>query len=230
MPSLPEPLIAMIREKIADPARRQFGGDRISMGSTSDPEAVRSFMDQGLEGQDPGTPHPFDLIRRQMAEWGQQMPEMHLSMDANGNRSASSERGSETPAPPASEEDLAKLERRIGRTLPEDLRQMFGISDGGWGPGYAFTQGYGAGLMSALGVIEQLDDLERRGPGYTAEMDWPANLLPLTDLVGTTSYDLNSGRIVQFDDHWYDHDITIEEAFSESHPSLQDFLQEWVLD
>ena len=229
MPDLPEPLIAMIRERIADPQRRQFGGGDIAMGSTSDPDFLGRFMRQGLEGQEPAAPDPIALIRRQMEAWGQQMPEMHLSMDANGNRSASSQKRSEGPAPPASPEDLGRLERRIGRPLPADLRQMFGIANGGWGPGYAYTQGYGAGVMSVSGVIAELDDLERRGPGYTGEMAWPANLLPLTDLGGTTSYDLDTGQIVQFDDHWYDHDITIAEAFRATHPGLEDFLQEWVL-
>jgi hypothetical protein len=230
MPSLPEPLIQMLRERIADPARRHFGAPRTQHGSTASAAEVSSFLKDGLPPDDGTSPDPFELIRQQMQAWGQPMPEMFLSVDAHGNRSASSDSPDYPLAAPASEEDLARLETRIGRPLPEDLRQMFAIADGGWGPGYAFTAGYGPGLMSASGVIAELDDLDRRGPGYTGEYPWPAHYLPLTDCIGTTAYDLDTGEIVQWDDHWYDHDKTADEAFAVSHPSLQDFLQEWLLD
>lgn len=230
MPSLPEPLIAMLRERIADPRRRHFGAGDQRHGSSSDPAAVEAFLTQSMPPSDGTTPDAFGMMMRQMQQWGQQMPEMFLSSDGHGGFRASTDSGEYPLAPPASEADLARLEQRIGRPLPQDLRQMFGIADGGWGPGYSFTTGHGPGLHSAAGAITELDDLVRRGPGYCGERDWPENLLPLTDMVGMASYDLDTGQIVQWDDHWYDHDKTIDQAFAVSHPSLQDFLQEWLLD
>ena len=230
MPSLPEPLIAMLKERIADPRRRHIGGENAVHGSSSDPDAIKSFLNENLRDDGTGGPDPFDAIRAQMSEWGMPMPEMFLSSDAHGNRRASTDNPDYPLAPPASAQDLARLEARIGRPLPEDLRQMYGIADGGWGPGYSYTQGHGPGLNSALGTITEMDDLERRGPGYTAELEWPRSFVPLTENVGPAAYDLDTGEIWQFDDHWYDHEKTIDQAWAVSHPSLQDFLQEWLLD
>ena len=229
MPSLPQALIEMLEDRIADPGRRQFGGDKTVHSHTSDPDAIRKFMNEGRQDDGTGGPDPFNLIRQQMAHWGQSLPEMFLSTDANGNRSASSSNPATPLAPPASAADLAALEKRIGRPLPEDLRQMFGIANGGWGPGYSYTEGFGAGLNSTGGMIADLDDLERRGPGYTGEVEWPSTLLPLTDNMGMAAYDLTTGEVWQWDEHWYDHDKTIDQAWSVSHASLADFLQDWLM-
>ncbi len=228
MPSLPQELIEMIEDRIADPRRRHFSGENQHHGASSDPEEIKRFLNDNLHCDDTRGVDPFDAIRQQMTAWGQPMPKMFLTSDAQGSRGASTSDPDYPIARPASESDLARLEARIGRPLPEDLRQMFGVANGGWGPGYSFTPGHGPGLHSVEGMILELDDLERRGPGYTSEMAWPGELLPLTDLVGTASYNLDTGAIVQFDDHWYDHDKTIETAFATSHPSLEDFLREWV--
>ena len=227
---LAEQLVEMLRAKIADPEKRHFGGDKVYHGSSSDPGAVDQFLRGGAFDPGESTSAAWDSVMRQMTAWGQQLPEMRLASDAHGNRSASTESPRLPLAPPATDEEIARLENRIARPLPEDLRQMFCIANGGWGPGYSYTVGHGPGILSTDGVIAELDDLERRGPGYTGEMAWPANLLPLTDLGGTVSYDLETGEIVQWDDHWYDHDKKITQAFAVSHPSLQDFLQEWLLD
>lgn len=230
MPALPQPLIDMIKDRIADPARRHLGGDDRQMGVSSDPSEIANFLKLGDGPADDAASKAFEAVQKQMKLWGQQMPTMHLSVDSHGNPRASSDSTTYPLAGPASDADLARLEQRIGRPLPEDLRQMYAIADGGWGPGQAFTLGFGPGLRSASGVINELDDLERRGPGYTGEMSWPSHLLPIGDNMGTVSYDLESGKIVQFDDYWYDNDKSIEQAFAVSHPSLADFLQEWLLD
>lgn len=107
---------------------------------------------------------------------------------------------------------------------------MWAIADGGWGPGVSFTTGHGPGLHSAAGARTELKDLRRRGPGYTPEMEWQASLLPLTDGGrGMVSYDLDTGHIVAFDDYWYDSGVTrIDDAFSVTHLSLGEWLEEWV--
>ncbi|WP_156170040.1 SMI1/KNR4 family protein [Aurantiacibacter luteus] len=229
MPSLPQALIEMLEDRIADPRRRQFGGEKTVHGHTSDPDAIRKFMSEGRQDDGTGGPDPFDLIRQQMANWGQSMPEMFLSTDANGNRSASSSNPDTPLARPASKADLAALEKRIGRPLPEDLRQMFGIADGGWGPGFSHTEGHGPGLNSVRGMISELDDLERRGPDYCGEGVWPMHFVPLTENFGPAAYDLDTGQVWQWDEHYYDHDKTVAEAWSVSHASLADFLSDWLM-
>ncbi|MBL0914196.1 MAG: SMI1/KNR4 family protein [Sphingopyxis sp.] len=225
MPILPDALIAMIRERIADPNRRNAHPPAWVVGSTNDPQQVSDFLNRSGEGDD-----PLRGIFAQRASWGLPPARMHLIQYPDGSRGASSDSGEYPLAPPASEADLAALEARIGRPMPEDLRQMFGIADGGWGPGDAFTPDYGPGIMSIERLLQEWADLERRGPGYVGESAWPANLLPFADTGGILSYDLATGTIVQFDDHWYDHDKAIEEAFEPSHASLSDFLQQWMME
>lgn len=229
MPSLPQALVEMLEDRVADPRRRHFGADNQRHGSTSDPEAIKGFLNQNLQDDGTGGPDPFEAIRQQMAAWGQPMPEMFLSSDGHGGFRASTDNPDYPLAPPATDADLAALEARIGRPLPDDLRQMYRIADGGWGPGYSFTTGHGPGLNSARGTITELDDLERRGPGYTEEAKWPAHFVPLTENVGPAAYDLDTGEIWQWDDHWYDHEKTIDQAWAVSHPSLADFLQDWLM-
>lgn len=223
--NLPQALVAALTARIADPQRRQFRREGQKLGSFDNPEELFRLMDE----DSPEGSTPFRDVVAQMNQWGQPMPTMHVIKTDAGLSASSTNQDDITLAAPASEQSLAALEKLTGRPLPEDLRQMWGIADGGWGPGYSYTIGHGAGLHSVEGCGMELEDLRRRGPGYTAEMDWPANLLPLTDGGhGMVSYDLDTGRIVTFDDYWYDHDITIQEAFAVTHLTLAEFLQEWL--
>lgn len=224
---LPDPLVDAIRIRIADPARRHYRRPGASLGSFSSGSDVARLMDESPFGNG-------DIFRDmlgKMAEWGHPSPTFHVVRGEHGEISASTDDRDAYPlADPASAAELAALEATVGRPLPGDLNQMWGIADGGWGPGFSFTTGHGPGLHSADGAKKELEDLRRRGPGYTAEMAWPANLLPLTDGGGgMVSYDLDTGHIVAFDDHWYDHDIArIEDAFAVTHLSLGEWLEDWV--
>lgn len=223
--NLPEPLVLALQARIADPKRRQFRNQGQDLGSFDDPQELFRLMD----AESPGGSSPFRDVVAQMNQWGQSMPTMHVIRTDGGLSASSTNQDDLTLAAQASARSLDGLERLIGRALPADLRRMWGIADGGWGPGYSYTTGHGAGLHSVDGCGKELEDLRRRGPGYTAEMEWPANLLPLTDGGrGMISYDLDSGHIVAFDDYWYDRDIAIEQAFSVTHLTLAEFLQEWL--
>lgn len=224
MTGLTQELMAMIRQRIADPARRNDKQPTESLGSTTDPQDIFKLF----EGQGEGSGEAFGHILDQMRAWGQSMPEMHMSRGADGSVQASSESPDLPVAAPAAPEDVAALRQAVGMPLPEDLVQLLSIADGGWGPGQSYTSGHGQGLLSARGMIANYEDLRRRGPGYTGEADWPPHYLPITDLMGPVSYDLSNGEIVRFDDYWYDNDRTIAEAFTISHRSLQDFLTDWL--
>ena len=224
---MPDTLLTAIRERIADPARRHFRAPGKRFAAFENAQDVARLMDHSPLGNG----DMFRSMLGKMAEWGHPNPTFYVVQGPNGEISASTEDSDAYPlAGPASEADLDALERTIGRHIADDLRQMWGLADGGWGPGYSFTTGHGPGLHSALGALAELEDLRCRGPGYTGEMEWPEHLLPLTAIdVGMTSYDLDSGHIVTFDEHWYDHEIArIEDAFSIAYLSLGEFLLEWL--
>lgn len=224
--SLPPDLIEQIEERIADPRRRHddIGG---TPGETlTNPEDVFA----ALERNNPELGRtPFRDVVAQMNAWGQTMPPMHVTRYADGGiRTSSTDELALPLARPASDTDVAEIEAMIGRKLPADLRALYAIADGGWGPGSAYTTDRGTGFQSLHSLGLTLADLRRRGPGYTGEAKWPDNLLPIADTAGPVSYDIDTGEIVAFNDYWYDDGLPIDQAFSVTHPTLEAWLREWV--
>jgi hypothetical protein len=226
MKTLPNDLVAALDRRIADPVRRHDDLGGVPDSVLTDPSEVFAK----LELQNPGLGRtPFRDVVAQMNEWGQQMPPMHFTRYPGGATGASSNDERAFPlAQPAKDSDIARIEGLIGRKLPADLRSLYAIADGGWGPGGAYTAGYGRGFQSLSAVAATLKDLRRRGPGYTGEAKWPDNLLPVADTMGPVSYNLDTGEVVAFNDYWYDDKITIEQAFTTIHPDLETWLREWV--
>lgn len=225
MAELSPALVARIVDRIRDPRQRHDVEPGAPVATTSDPgEIARMF-----EASSPGSSQAFQMMIDQMKSWGQQMPAMHVTRRDDGGLSASAEDSNALLlAEPATEAAVAEVERLIGRKLPADLRQLYAIADGGWGPGIAHTPGHGSGFYSLAGVAGTLEDLRRRGPGYTGEAPWPERLLPIADTVGPVSYDLSNGVIVAFNDYYYDDDLSIDEAFSPVYPSLAAWLEAWL--
>jgi hypothetical protein len=226
MAALPSDLVSAIELRIADPVRRHddFGG--IPGEVLTEPEQVFALFEKN--NPELGRT-PFRDVVAQMNAWGQKMPPMHVTRYADGGIGTSSTDELAQPlARPATEEDVAKVEAMIGRKLPADLRALYAIADGGWGPGTAYTSDLGTGFQSLSAVASTLADLRRRGPGWTGEAPWPDHLLPIADTTGPVSYNLDTGEIVAFNDYWYNDDLTIDQAFSVTHPTLEAWLREWV--
>lgn len=225
MAELSPALVARIADRVRDPKTRHDVQPGTSAGIVSDPAEMARMFDASM----PGGSQAFQMMIDQMKSWGQQMPAMHVTRRDDGGLSASSEDpNAQRLAAPAAEVAVAEVERLIGRQLPADLRQLYAIADGGWGPGIAYTPGHGSGFYSLAGVANTLEDLRRRGPGYTGEAEWPARLLPIADTTGPVSYDLSNGAIVAFDDYYYDRDLAIDEAFSPIYPNLAAWLEAWL--
>jgi hypothetical protein len=218
-------LVSAIRARIQDPARRSAAtaNDTVE-GTVTD----LGQLAQIFEAHSPGSSVPFNAIATQLERWGQTMPAMYLTRHEGGGLGASSENPHGYPlAPPAAEAGFERLEAAIGRPLPDDLRQLYGIADGGFGPGLGYTTGFGPGLYSLERIGQALDELHRNGPGYQGEA-WPPHLLPLTDDFGPVSYDLERGAIVAFDENYEDKGLTLEAAFADLHPSLEAWLADWL--
>ena len=135
--------------------------------------------------------------------------------------------GGEAPAPDLSaapdEARLAEAERRIGRPLPPELRQLYAIGDGGFGPG--------GGLLGLGELVARYHELTREPYGPLGQ-DWPANLLPLFDEdPQLICLDLDSGGIVE----WNPEEIEDEESdadwqrsFIRRQASLGELLEQWL--
>ena len=83
------------------------------------------------------------------------------------NSSTATDEGSRVAAPPATEEQIAATEKRLGTPLPESLKQMYRqVGDGGWGPGTGLVRLAEMGKPAA-GLLPLCD----WGGGITSEVD-----------------------------------------------------------
>jgi hypothetical protein len=219
--TLSDDLLARLSDRAADPARRSDAAARTASAIRIGVAASFAEAAAMIEAAAPG-----DLMAAGQAQMMRQMPAwgtkpLYVERNPDGTFRASTDNPADDLVP-VSEDDVAALEDTVGRQLPGELFQLYTIADGRFGPGL------GDGLSPLADVRKAWVDLRRRGPGYTGEAEWPEHLVPIAELMGPVSYDLDSGAIVGFDDYWYDHDKAIGDAFEQLAPDLATWLEEWL--
>jgi hypothetical protein len=119
-------------------------------------------------------------------------------------------RRSEFIRPPATEEQRADIERRIGMSLPAVLRAVYGtLANGGFGPGY--------------GLEGIPDDATRSAQDRSAD---PPRLVLCQWGCGITSeLDLHSGEVLRYDSNVEETDPT---ALLVEAPSVEEWLGRWA--
>jgi hypothetical protein len=127
------------------------------------------------------------------------------------------------PLNPATDEAIAIAEKVLGRSLPSDLRQIYELSDGGWGPG--------DGIRPLTESVENYRGLcsEPFGP---LGQPWPEELFPLYEEERVpVSYDLSSSKVLAWEaDRIEDLDDAgqFEGSFIEEAGSLAELLTSWL--
>ena len=144
-------------------------------------------------------------------------------MGPGGMASVGMPTGSQPLSPAPSEQDLAEAERAIGRPLPQEVRQLYAIGDGGFGPG--------EGLMSLAEMAERYVEMTRE-PYGPMDQEWPKRLLPLFDENPVLScIDMESGEIVAWDPEEIEDEESDEDwkrSFKVEHPNLAALMQDWL--
>ena len=204
-------LIERLRERLKDPSRRT--DRRISLSRYE----LQSATDEELRAKRQST--AADLKALIDAHRRGQPPPRHLR-----EKAVAALARMKSPAPrhepvTASKKAIRDAERRLGVALPEDLVSIHTeVADGGFGPGY--------GLLSIAGVVQTY----KRLLSYDIDPPWPETMLPITDDDGAHyCIDLLSGRIARFDqERLNDDNSNLAEAFDETAPSLEVWLEAWL--
>lgn len=127
-----------------------------------------------------------------------------------------------TLPPPPSASDIARAQERIGKQLPLQLRQLYTIGDGGFGPG--------EGLFSLTELVERyVDATAEPGPGGHS---WPQQLLPLfEEAPQLICIDFDSGEIICWDPELIDDVVDGQDwldSFVSEADSLGALMQIWL--
>ena len=123
-------------------------------------------------------------------------------------------------APPA-DGDWKDLEKLVKRPLPADLKRLYSISDGGFGPGFT-----GLNPVETIGI--NYNDFRRRGPDYCGTILYPANFIPIAGEMLDYHYDLDTGRVISSDQNWNNDPDNEKEVYDIAFQSLAEMMEDWL--
>ena len=216
MNHMSEELLARIAKRAADPNRRY-------MTAAEDQSAVELPTEQIQKRFDDfGNGDAFRMMQDKMREWGFDMPKMSFVERDDGSLGASSKAPGAVPlSSPPSVSDWQELEATVGLSMPADLKRLYTISDGGFGPGFT-------GLNSLQGIAAQCLDYRRRGPDYCGTIDYPMSFIPLANETLDYHYDLDTGRIISSNQDWYNDELEKEDIYDIAFQSLAAMMEDWL--
>lgn len=217
MTEMTDELLARIAERAADPRRRYIY-------AAEDERRVSLPVEEIDEKFGEDSPEAGDLFREMQARMkamGFNMSTMSY-VESEGAKLASSDPpGAKPLPPPPGEADWARLEEIAGRPVPDDLRRLYSIANGGFGPGFT-----GLNELNLVGSF--CEDFRRRGPDYCGTIAYPASFLPIAGELLDYHYDLDTGRIISSDQDWDNHGLDNEDIYDIAFPSLAAMMEDWL--
>ena len=191
-------------------------------GMTAEEYEKNVQLNREIEARSGGVPSPLDLIQAQMRAWGQTPPSTMSFVETDGHIGASTDPPEAKPlAPRPSDSDWLELERIVGRSMPADLKRLYSIADGGFGPGFT-------GLNDVRSIGLNCEDFRRRGPDYCATVAYPESFLPIAGEMLDYHYDLDTGRIISSDSEWHNHELEPEDIYDVAFQSLAAMMEGWL--
>jgi hypothetical protein len=218
MNEISDELLRRIAERASDPRRRYMtAAEDESRVSLPVEEIEKKFRDFSPEAGD-----VFREMQSRLRASGNARPTMSFVQRSDGTVGASSDPPGAKPleAPP-SESDWDDLEQICGWAIPDDLKRLYSIADGGFGPGFT-------GMNSVHGIGRYCEDYRRRGPDYTGEIHYPESFLPIANEMLDYHYDVETGRIISSDQDWESHELEKEDVYDIAFQSLADMMENWL--
>jgi hypothetical protein len=218
MSEMSDDLLRRIAQRACDPKRRYMTAEEHeSRVSLPVEEIEKKFRDFSPEAGD-----VFREMQARLRASGNAKPTMSFVQRPDGTVGASSDPPGAKPleAPPC-EDDWAELEEICGWAIPDDLKRLYSIADGGFGPGFT-------GLNSVRSIGTTYEDYCRRGPDYTGEIHYPVSFLPIANEFLDYHYDVETGRIISSDQDWENHGLEKEDVYDIAFQSLADMMENWL--
>ena len=234
MTQMTDDLLARIAERASDPKRRYMtAGQDYADGQLAEElpieeiESLYAERDREASARgrlDDGGPTELDLFRRMEAQaraFGKYRSKLWV-VERDGTISVWEARPGVKPLQqPPKESDWAKLERIAGRPIPDDLKRLYSISDGGFGPGFC-------GLKSVRTIGIDCEDFRRRGPDYCGTIAYRGSFLPIAGERLDYHYDLDTGRIISSNQNWYNYELQPEDIYDIAFQSLAEMMDDWL--
>ena len=216
MSNMSDALLARIARRAADPKRRY-------MTAAEDQSRVELPTDEIQQRfDDAGTGDAFRAMQDKMREWGFNLDKMSFVEREDGSVGASSEPpGAKPLTSPPSKADWARLEAIVGCAMPDDLKRLYSIADGSFGPGFT-------GLNSLEGVGAQCEDYRRRGPDYCGTILDPRSFVPIANEMLDYHYDLETARIISSNQDWDNDPDDLKEVYDIAFQSLAEMMEDWL--
>ena len=220
MADLPLDLFKRIADRANDPMRRTY---MAGVNATAQPLDFGALMADLQKHGAPGAQGLLGAFGKMQSMMGGMMGGMTMMGPGGAISMGGAPQGPQPLAPPPSAEAIDDAGAAIGRPLPDEVQQLYAISDGGFGPG--------DGLLPIAQLVARYREFtdEPYGP---AGQDWPKRLLPLFDENPVLScIDMDSGEIVAWDPEEIedeDSDEDWQRSFKVEHPSLAVLMAEWL--
>jgi len=218
MSEISDDLLRRIAERASDPKRRYM--------TAAEDEARTSLpVDEIEKKMRDFSPEAGDLFREMQSRLrasGNDKPTMSFIQRADGTVGArSGPPGAKPLEAPPSDQDWDELEQICGWAIPDDLKRLYSISDGGFGPGFD-------GLNPVSRIGSYCEDYRRRGPDYCGTIHYPESFIPIANEMLDYHYDLETGRIISSDQDWESHELEKEDVYDIAFQSLADMMENWL--
>ena len=218
MSEMSDELLRRIAERAADPKRRYMTAaedeSRVALPIEEIEKKFRSF-----------SPEAGDMFREMQARLrasGRDKPTMSFVQREDGSVGASSDPpGAKPLAPPPGESDWDELEQLFGYPIPHDLKRLYSIADGGFGPGFT-------GLNPVQRIASYCEDFRRRGPDYCGTIHYPESFLPIAGEMLNYHYDVETGRIISSNEDWVNDGLEKEDVYDIAFQSLAEMMENWL--
>lgn len=198
--------------------RRKLAACAAASGQEMPSEEQERRMDEWRASRDAAR----SAMDAQMRAWGQTPPRTKSFIETDDFINASNEPAGAKPLrTPPTPGDWQALERIVGRPIPNDLKRLYTISDGGFGPGFT-------GLHSVQLIGSSCEDYRRRGPDYCGAVAYPYSFIPLTTDMLEYHLDLDSGRIISSNQNWENDGLDPEDIYDIAFQSLASMMEDWL--